>query len=86
MGIKEQGALFQINASSITKFKIGKTARLIKKALKNQLVDFVSTDAHDDKAIVPCLSKAYKKIEKLYGETYAKCLFHDNALSIINND
>lgn len=84
--IKELGASLQINAGSITKFKIGKTARLIKKALKHQLVDIISTDAHDDKVIIPCLSKAHKKVEKLYGKDYAKKLFHDNAFSIINND
>ncbi len=84
--IKSSGAFTQINASSVTKFKFGKTARLIKKALKQELVDIISTDAHDDKVITPCFSKAHKKIEKAYGEEYAKKLFHDKPLSFINND
>lgn len=84
--IKNLGALMQINAHSVTKFKLGKTSRLIKKALKHHLIDIISTDAHDDKAIVPCLSKALKKIERRFGQDYAKKLFHDKPLSIINND
>lgn len=84
--IKASGALLQVNANSVTKFKFGKSSRLIHKALKNHLVDIIATDAHDEKAIIPCLSKALKKIEKQFGEEYAKKLFHDNPLSIINND
>ena len=84
--MKDMGAIMQVNAGSITKFKIGRTAALINKALKNHFVDLIATDAHDEKAVIPCLSKALKKIEKRYGENYAKKLFHDNPLSIINND
>lgn len=84
--IKKSGAIAQVNAASVTKFRIGKTANLIKKALRLKLIDIISTDAHDDRIIIPCLSKAHKKIEKRYGEDYAKKLFHDNPLSIINND
>ena len=84
--MKNAGAMLQVNSSSILKFKIGKTARLIKKALKLGLIDVISTDAHDNKYVTPSMSMAHKKIEKKFGEIYAKKLFHDNALSIINND
>lgn len=84
--IKDLGAMMQINSNSITKFKIGKTARFISKVLKKQLADIVATDAHDEKAIIPCLSKAQNKIEKRYGKEYAKKLFHDNPAMIITND
>ncbi|MBP3495907.1 MAG: PHP domain-containing protein [Clostridia bacterium] len=79
------GALLQINAGSILKFWFGKTARFIKNALKNKLVDIICTDAHNDKELSPILSKAHDKIFKRYGEEYAKMLFFTTPNAIINN-
>ena len=82
--LKESGAIIQINASSITSFRFGKSSRFVKKALRNRLVDIVSTDSHDDIALLPSLSKANRKVCKRYGHEYAKKIFHDNQLIIIN--
>ena len=80
--IKDSGVLIQINALSILKFKIGKSSTLAKKAFKQHLVDFVATDAHDNKVLTPILSKAHEKIVKKYGEDYAKRIFSDNQSEI----
>lgn len=80
---KDSGALIQINAQSILKFKIGRSSMLAKKALKKHLVDIVATDAHDHKALTPVLSKAHDKVAKKYGEDYAKRIFHDNQAYIL---
>ncbi len=81
---KDRGALIQINALSVLKFKIGKSSALAKKALKKHLVDIVATDAHDSKVLTPVLSKAHGKIAKKYGADYAKRIFHDNQAKIFN--
>lgn len=84
--LKSMGALFQINAKSVTKIKLGKAASFIKTVLKRRLVDVVATDAHDDEDFTPVLSKAYSSISKRYGEVYAKKLFCDNPNAILNNE
>ncbi|MBQ8546426.1 MAG: hypothetical protein IJ437_05755 [Clostridia bacterium] len=83
--LKESGAIIQINSNSITRFKFGKVARFIRKALKNKLVDIVCTDSHNDTSFPPTLSKAYRKVCKRYGNDYSKKIFHDNQFMIINN-
>lgn len=81
--LRDTGAIIQINASSITDLKLGKRARLIQKALKNRIVDIVSSDAHDPKFLSPCLSKAHKKVSKICDKDFAKKIFHDNQYLIL---
>ena len=84
--LKEGGALFQVNAKSITKFKFGKTARFIKNALRNSLVDVVASDAHNNTTLPPVLSKAYDTVTKFYGSAYADKIFHHTPLAILMNE
>ncbi|MBQ3018828.1 MAG: hypothetical protein IJD89_07785 [Clostridia bacterium] len=83
--LKSSGVTIQSNASTITKFGLGKTARIVKWALKKHLIDLVATDAHDDKIFAPILSKAHKKVQKKYGDEYAKKIFHDTPALIIKS-
>lgn len=77
------GALMQVNALSIVKFKFGKIARLIKYALKKSLVSFICTDAHNDTDFPPTLSKAYKITSSKYGVEYANDIFFNNPSKIL---
>jgi len=83
--LKESGALIQINASSITKFKFGPTAKFIKKLFKNSLVDVVATDAHSPRNHKPVMHEAYMIIEKKYGEKIARKVFCDKPKKIFDN-
>ncbi len=83
--LKDLGVIIQLNASSILKFKLGKTSKAVKFSLKKHLVDIVATDAHDDKVFTPILSKAFIKTIKKYGQEYANKIFHDNQALIIGN-
>ena len=83
--LKELGAFIQINATSITKFKVGKQAHFIKKALRQRLVDIIATDAHDEISAIPSLSKAHKIVSKRYGEDYANKIFYDNQKDVLYN-
>ena len=84
--LKDSGALLQVNAHSITKFKFGKVSKFLKNALRKELIDVVASDAHDAKVFPPSLSKAYDAIVKSYGVTYADKIFHHTPLSILMNE
>ncbi len=84
--LKDSGALFQVNARSITKFKFGKIANFLKLAFKKNLIDVVASDAHNSTSFSPQLSKAYNVIAKNYGYEYADSIFHSKPLAILKND
>ncbi len=80
------GSCIQVNAGSI----LGKTGmgakQFTKKLLKERLVHFVATDAHDAVKREPVLSSCGKYVGRKYGEAYAQSLFHDNPVHIIKNE
>ena len=79
------GVVLQINSISVG-IKFGKTARFIKKLLKNSLVDLVCTDSHDNEALAPKLSNAFNIISKKYGDSYANDIFFVNPQRILKNE
>lgn len=72
MELKEMGVLLQVNASSITKIRLGRCAKFIKALFKKSLVDIVATDAHNSDDYPPIMSKAITLIRKKYGEEPAR--------------
>lgn len=84
--LKDNGALFQVNARSITKFKFGRIAKFLKLAFKKRLIDVVASDAHNTTSFSPQLSKAYNVITKSYGNEYAHSIFHSKPLAILKNE
>lgn len=80
------GSFIQVNAGSI----LGKTGmgarQFTKNLLKEHLVHFVATDAHDEKKRKPVLSDCGKYIRRRYGEAYAESLFYGNPIHIIKNE
>ncbi|MBQ4282504.1 MAG: capsular biosynthesis protein [Lachnospira sp.] len=84
--LKSIGAYIQINADSV----LGKTGFAVKQAvkyyLKNGLVDFISSDAHDLKTRKPELAAAYAYVAKKFGEDYAGLLFRENAIAMLNGE
>lgn len=80
------GSCIQINAGSI----LGKTGmgvrQFTKKLLKEHLVHFVATDAHDEGKRKPVLSDCWKYISRKYEKAYAQRLFHDNPMHVIKNE
>ncbi len=84
--LKESGALLQVNARSVSKFKFGKIARFLKNAFRKNLIDVVASDAHNDTNFTPDLSVAYAAVSKSYGVDYADKIFHRIPLSILMNE
>ncbi len=84
--LAKMGAYIQVNAGSITG-DFGLPAKLFtRKLLKNELVHFVATDAHDMGKRSPKLSECAAWIGKKYGEDYLKELFYENPMHVIRNE
>ena len=84
--LRDSGALLQVNARGVTKFKLGKVAKFLKLAFKKKIIDVVASDAHNDTSFTPQLSKAYEHISKCYGANYADKIFHHTPLAILKNE
>ena len=69
--LKQLGADIQVNASSVTGDNGWSVQRCVKALLKDHVVDYIASDAHDTTSRTPQLSKCYKYIVKKYGVEYA---------------
>lgn len=80
--IKQAGGSIQLNTSSI----LGNNGRKIKrkafKLMKEDLVDYIASDAHSINLRKPNLKECYKLVEKKFGNEYAKRIFLENANSL----
>ncbi len=61
VGLRNEGALIQINSNSYLGLTTWKEKRFVKKLLKHNLVDFVASDTHSFRPST--LDKSYKKIK-----------------------
>lgn len=77
--MKELGALVQINCDSVTSAGSWNTKKMVKSLLKQEMVDFVSTDSHRDQGRAPYMEKCAAVLNKKYGEDYARALTGGNA-------
>lgn len=82
----EMGTYIQVNVSGVMG-KYGMAAkRLTRTLLKQKLVHFVATDAHNCENRTPAIEKCGKWLEKKYGETYARQLLWENASQVIKGE
>ena len=77
--LKAIGCLIQVNAASITGEVSFLCKRYVHKLLKQELVDFVGTDSHNDEGRKPALAKCAKILYRKYDEEYADALLFGNA-------
>ena len=87
----EHGAKIQINAESILKPKLfgdnnKKYKQRAKYFLEKDVVDIVSSDAHNLDTRKPYMKEAYEIVLKKYGEEKTKLLFETNAENIIRDE
>lgn len=81
----ELGAYIQLNARSVLGKSGLETKHFCQKLLKDGLVHFIASDAHDPVHRTPELSKCVRYIEKKYSRSYAEQIFYKNPMQIINN-
>lgn len=82
----ELGCYIQINAGSIMGDFGRHTKHFTRRLLKQRLVHFVATDAHDTGKRAPGLFKCAAYIKKKYGDDYAEQLLHSNPGKIIDGE
>lgn len=82
----EMGCYIQLNAGSIMgQYGYG-TKQFCKKLLKQQLVHFVATDAHNTGKRGPYLAECKRYLMKKTGEAYTKRILYENPMCIIRNE
>ena len=81
----KEGALIQVNASSILGKNGEKAEDTSKKLLDNNMVHFVATDAHSSNRRRPLIKDSYNYILKNYGKEVSEKLFIENPTSVIEN-
>lgn len=82
----DRGALIQINASSVTGGMGMRGKQTVKKMLRQGLVHFVATDAHDSAKRAPLMSDCARYLEKKFGDSYAAEILYANANRLINGE
>lgn len=82
----DRGALIQVNAGSIIGRSGFRVKQSVKKMLKEHLVHFVGTDAHDDIKRNTEIADTARYLCKKYGQDYADALLRDNAARIIRDE
>ncbi len=82
----EMGCFIQVNAGSIVgRYGIAASC-LTKKLLKQGLIHFIATDAHDLGRRSPCLSECAAYVEKKYGKESSRRLFFDNPMRVLGDE
>ena len=81
-----EGALIQVNASSIMG-KNRKDAEITSKILLvNNMVHFIATDAHSSERRRPLIKEAYNYVVDKYGDKFAENLFVENQNKVIKDE
>lgn len=80
------GCFMQVNAGSIMgNYGFG-IRQFVKKMLKQNLLHFVATDAHDLTGRRSCLSECAEYVRKKYGESSMRRLFYDNPMCVLHDE
>lgn len=79
----DMGAYIQMNADSISGLEGFGMKHFCKKVMKQDLLHFVGSDAHNIKDRKPGMARCAKYIEKAMGREYAEKIFIDNPREII---
>lgn len=77
--LRDMGIHIQVNAASIMGGFGKPTKALTEKLLKNQLVDFIGTDAHSSGSRAPKMIECAEYLSKKYPAAYVEKLLHGNA-------
>ena len=81
--LRDIGVLYQVTATSLTGGFGRDICRSCFSMIKEGLVDFVASDAHNSKTRPPILSKAYREIKREFDEVIADRLFFYNPRRIL---
>ena len=77
--LRRLGCLIQVNADSVAGNPGSALKKQIKRLLKEQLVDFIGTDAHSDGRRAPRMQECIAMLQKWCPSSYVKALVCENA-------
>ncbi|MEL7647937.1 MAG: CpsB/CapC family capsule biosynthesis tyrosine phosphatase [Sedimentibacter sp.] len=83
--ILNEGAHFQVNASSVISKEDKDSHKFVNYLLKNQLISFVASDVHHMDKRGFYLDEAYTSVVKTCSKGYADRIFKENQQNIISN-
>ncbi len=83
--LAEAGVYLQINSGSLMGQLGGGVKRFVKKLLKEELVSFIASDAHDSRKRRPELAGCIRYVGNKFGKEMAERIFYDNPQKIIEN-
>src|SRR5690554_977578 len=81
--LKAKGILLQVNAASFLGSGREHWIENAKLLIKEKLVDFIATDAHNTETRVPNIKKAYQELKGKLSENYLNDIFYNNPSKII---
>ncbi len=84
--LAEDGALIQVNSSSVEMGWMTRIGRMAGRLLAEGLVDIVASDGHRANVRPPILSAAYNKVRMKCNDPYAKLLFSDNPMRVLRGE
>lgn len=84
--LKNMGCYIQVNAGSIMGQYGFSVKQMTKKILKQQLIHFVASDAHDTDKRAPRLSDCAKYVTKKFGESYSDRIFLENPDKMLKDE
>ena len=83
--LKESGALIQVNARAVYEPHNRRVKGLVRKLLKNKVIDFIASDTHNTTTRPSDLRKAYDFLVEKYDDDYLEDIFYNNPQLIIDN-
>jgi protein-tyrosine phosphatase len=83
--LHDMGVGIQINASTVTGKNGAEAKRFAFRLLKDNIVDYIGTDAHGATHRTPEIAKCRETILKKYGDAYAYQIMRGNAISLLKN-
>lgn len=83
--LKEQGVMIQVNGGSFSGGIFDETKKKVKYLLKEDLLDFIGTDAHRDHIRSPKMMQAASYLHNKLGKQKAEQILYENPQAIIHD-
>ncbi len=83
--LHKMGCYIQVNAGSVMGQYGFAIKRMTRKLLKQELVSFIASDAHDTEKRAPRLKECAKYISKKFGDEYRQRLFEENPEKLLTD-
>ena len=84
--LKNSGIYIQVNAGSVDGVFGSAAKKYTRNLIKEDLVDFIASDAHNTKKRAPGFKKTIKYLERKKGSDYVERIFTENPSMIISDE